>query len=152
MFNLLYLAFLFHANRMMFPQIPYPGVSGHRDGKKWDGMEKSETISKEKGKRKKGLQGACLKWALWTDQLPDGRSENRFHCPWGPMCLQDWWVDSLGVDTTSRSFQGYGLNPQKEENLQIKRKSKTFIIIILLCYLFDYNPVFKINIHESILI
>ena len=41
---------------------------------------------------------------------------------------------------------------QKEENLQIKPKSKTFIIFILLCYLYDYNPVFKINIHESILI
>lgn len=45
------------------------------------GVEKTETISKETGKRKKGLQDACLKWALWTDQHPDGRSENRFHDP-----------------------------------------------------------------------
>ena len=56
-------------------------------------MEKSETISEEKGKRKKGLQSACLKWALWTDQLPDGRSENRSTTPGAPcVCRIDEWT------------------------------------------------------------
>ena len=95
-------------------------------------MEKSETISKEKGKRKKGLQSACLKWALWTDQLPYGRSENRSTTPGAPcVCRIDEWT--LGVDTTSRSFQGYGLNPHKR-----KKTYKSSQKVKLLLFLFYY--------------